>query len=56
MSTQLPTSFVLFLVSLTLSPHSSGLQALGKSLFTLFASLTYAYHYLTTLINKNSEY
>ena len=29
---------------------------IGESLFTLFASLRYAYHYLMTLINKNSEY
>ena len=27
--------------------------SIGESLFTLFASLTYAYHYLMTLIKKN---
>ena len=26
------------------------MQAIGESLFTLFASLTYAYHYLMTLM------
>ena len=30
--------------------------AIGESLFTLFASLTYTYYYLMTLIKKNSEY
>ena len=35
---------------------SSITDSIDESLFTLFASLTYAYHYLMTLINKNSEY
>ena len=30
--------------------HIMGADSIGESLFTLFASLTYAYHYLMTLI------
>ena len=32
------------------SSTTQGDQQIGESLFTLFASLTYAYHYLMTLI------
>ena len=28
------------------------MESIDESLFTLFASLTYAYHYLMTLINQ----
>ena len=46
----LSTDFILYIIQLSPEGEVNSGGYIGESLFTLFASLTYAYHYLMTLI------